>query len=434
MKEILPDLSEGGNSGTIVNILVSVGDAVAEGQDIIEVETDKAIAGVPATSSGTVQEILIEKGQEVSSGEELLVLSTEKSAKNKDDEETDQQDESDEHNGTQESDQTQESEKDKKDEEAGEDEDEEASKKEFLGPPATPSLRKLAKEIGLDLEKLRLWKGQRKITITTFREFVTWLQESAFERSKKASSDSETPDYTKWGAIDTEPLSNRRVAIARSVNKAWREIPHVTQHYPAVANGLLAFIEERKDSFKKEEAKLSLTAVVAAALAELLEHSPKFNSSLDSSSDQLILKGYISIGVAVDTEDGLLVPVLKNVQDKDLLAICKELEEMAKTARDQKLTGEDLEGGTFTLSNIGGIGGTYFTPIIHYPEVAILGVGKAFSSGKSENREESLILPLSLSYDHRVIDGAEAARFLKELEELLNAPGKWIGEGSKEES
>ncbi|HMY28348.1 MAG TPA: 2-oxo acid dehydrogenase subunit E2, partial [Agitococcus sp.] len=228
-------------------------------------------------------------------------------------------------------------------------------------------------------------------------------------------------DFSKWGEVEFKDLSKIQKLSAQNLHRAWLHIPHVTQFDEADITDLEAFRVSQKDSLKAQGVNLTLLSFLVKACAYVLEKMPKFNSSLSKDGEQLIIKKYIHIGVAVDTPNGLVVPVIRNANQKSVVEIAKSLAELSTKARDKKLTPAEMQGATFSISSLGGIGGTAFTPIVNWPEVAILGVSrsshKPIWDGKSFNPR--LILPLSLSYDHRVIDGADAARFTTLLSQIL---------------
>jgi pyruvate dehydrogenase E2 component (dihydrolipoamide acetyltransferase) len=243
--------------------------------------------------------------------------------------------------------------------------------------------------------------------------------------SEVQSSDSATaipplPDFERWGPIERQPLSGIRRKTAEQMSLAWRVIPHVTQHDQADISQLESFRKQQES----KGPKLTVTAFALKAAASAIKQFPQFNSSLDAASRQLILKKYIHIGVAVDTDRGLLVPVLRDVDKKSVSELAQQLAELADKARQKKLAADEMQGGTFTITNLGGIGGTAFTPIVNYPEVAILGLSRSRLQPVVKDGQvvPRLILPLSLSYDHRVIDGATAARFTRRIAEMLENP------------
>lgn len=228
------------------------------------------------------------------------------------------------------------------------------------------------------------------------------------------------PDFSKWGPIERQPLTTIRQEIAKQMALAWNVIPHVTQHDVADITDLDAFRKAQPENGPK----ITITAFALKASAIALQQFPQFNSALDLANYQLILKRYVHIGVAVDTEHGLLVPVIRDVDKKSIHELAKELTELAERARKRKVSGEELSGGSFTITNLGGLGGTGFTPIVNHPEVAILGLSRGRLQPVVHDSQivPRLMLPLSLSYDHRVIDGADAARFTRRIAEMLEKP------------
>jgi pyruvate dehydrogenase E2 component (dihydrolipoamide acetyltransferase) len=295
--------------------------------------------------------------------------------------------------------------------------------------PAGPATRRLARELGVDLSQVSGSAPGGRVTQEDVKAYVHDLVShvapsgSAGVSSPLASGTGAIPplpDFEHWGPIERRPLESIRRKMAEQMSLAWRLIPHVTQHDQADITDL--------ESFRKEQGgkgpKLTATAFALKASASALKLFPQFNASLDASAGQLILKNYIHIGVAVDTDRGLLVPVLRDVDKKSVGVLAQELAELADKARQKKLTPDDMRGGTFTITNLGGIGGTAFTPIINYPEVAILGLARSHLQPviRDGHVMPRLLLPLSLSYDHRVIDGAAAARFTRRIAEMLENP------------
>jgi pyruvate dehydrogenase E2 component (dihydrolipoamide acetyltransferase) len=239
-----------------------------------------------------------------------------------------------------------------------------------------------------------------------------------------AAAEVPLPDFNRWGEIEIEPLSNIRRATAKKMTTAWTTVPHVTQFDRADITQLESMRKRVNQRDEAEGRKVTMTAIVIKMVASALKQFPDFNSSLDLANDAIVRKKYVHIGVAVDTERGLLVPVIRDVDRKSLVQVAAELTELATRARDKKLALDEMGGAGFTVSNLGGLGTTYFSPIVNWPQVAILGVGRAehqavFDDGEFRPR---LMMPLSLSYDHRIIDGADAARFLRWLAEALEQP------------
>ncbi len=362
----LPQLAEGADSGTVVNILVAVGDKVRKDQTVLELENQKAVAPIPAPAAGTIAQIHVKQGDVVSVGQMLVTLTGEGVPEQKPEPRTPFAERPPSSSG--------------------------------FPPPASPSIRKMAKELGLDLAQIPGSGNGGRITSEDVRGYLQSLQSAPARRAPPKV------DFAKWGPVTRKPFTPLRQAIARAMEESWTTIPHVTQFDDADVSGILKLIEKFGPEYEKKGTRLTLTGIVIRALVPVLKKYPVFNASLDEGSQEIILKQYIHLGIAVDTEGGLIVPVLRDADRKNLLDLSRELQDLAEKTRARKISMEQLQGGTFTISNQGGIGGGHFTPIIHKPEVAILGVGRARPK-----------LPLALSYDHRVIDGAAAARFIRDL-------------------
>ncbi len=281
----------------------------------------------------------------------------------------------------------------------------------------SPTVRKVAREMSIDLMKV---KGSG----LNGRILMEDLLDSANPASPKTSITPSFPDFSKWGAIERKPMTNVRLKTAEQVSKSWSLIPHVTQ-FEVV--DITELENSRKNFLKQSEkigGKLTITAILLKIIASALKKFPQLNASIDPEKEEIIFKKYIHIGIAVDTDRGLLAPVIRNVDQKTILELSVELKRISDKAKEKKLTPEEMQGGTFTLTNLGGIAGTFFTPIVQWPEVAILGIGRSSYEPKriNEKFESRLILPLSLSYDHRLVDGADAARFLKFITEKIRQP------------
>jgi pyruvate dehydrogenase E2 component (dihydrolipoamide acetyltransferase) len=295
------------------------------------------------------------------------------------------------------------------------------------GPPpaASPSIRKLARQLGIDLGRVRGSARGGRIVQEDLRAYIHWLQQAASERpaAPTAARPTTAPaeDFARWGPITRVPMSPLRQTVARRMSGSWTTIPHVTQFDEADITTLLELKRRYDAAFEQQGARLTLTAVILKAVVATLKAHPTFNASLDAAAQEIILKGYYHLGVAVDTEAGLMVPVIRDVDRASLLELSRRLAELAETTRTRKVTAEELAGGTFTVSNQGGIGGSHFTPIIKSPEVAILGVGRGVRKPVMvrDAMEPRWLLPLALSYDHRVVDGADAARFMRDLVKAL---------------
>lgn len=316
--------------------------------------------------------------------------------------------------------------KDKKESGPGREEngDEENEQEEDDGSPAAPLAKKFARELGINIEELQGGDPEKRIT----RDDVMAYAKKIITKKGKSSSAAgggvepiELPDFSRWGETERKPLSGIRSAVAKNTTLSWQNIPHVTHTDEADLTELHEFLEKTQ---QEDGEKLSMTAVITKIVVEALKRFPKFNASLDLPNKEIVFKKYFHISVAVDTENGLLMPVIKDVDKKPIIDLSRELGELAEKARQQELKSQEMKGGNFAISNLGGIGGTSFTPVIFPPQGAILGVSTSktqavFTDGKFEPRE---ILPLSLSYDHRLIDGAEAARFLRWICEVIEQP------------
>jgi pyruvate dehydrogenase E2 component (dihydrolipoamide acetyltransferase) len=291
---------------------------------------------------------------------------------------------------------------------------------------AGPATRRLARKLGVDLRHVRGSGRAGRVTEGDVEAYVKSRLTAAPAASagEAALEVPELPDFTEWGPVSEQPLKAVRRVTAEHMSLCWRLIPHVTQHDEADITDLEAFRQQQKTA----GVKLTVTAFALKASAIALKQFPEFNSSLDLAGNRLILKKYVHIGVAVDTPHGLLVPVIRDVDRKSVDELGKELTAVAEAAKQRKA---DMNGGTFTISNLGGIGGTGFSPIVNWPQVAILGMSRSKPTPSVRNGQvvPRLMLPLSLSYDHRVIDGAAAARFTRFLAEMLENPWKMVLHG-----
>jgi len=284
---------------------------------------------------------------------------------------------------------------------------------------ASPGVRRLAREMGIDLSLVAGQTGSDRVNEDDLKAFVKQLVTNGVGGGSGVAVPP-LPRFEEYGQIERQPLNAVRRATAKQMSLSWSQIPHVTQNDLADVTDLEAF---RKSQDPKGP-KITVTAFVLKALSIALKEFPQFNSSLDLANNQLVIKKFVNIGVAVDTEGGLLVPVLRDVDQKSVVQLAIEVNGIAERARTKKLTGADLTGGSFTLTNLGGIGGTGFTPIVNWPEVAILGLsrGRVEFVSKGGQPVPRLMLPVSLSYDHRVVDGAQAARFLRRISSMLEEP------------
>jgi pyruvate dehydrogenase E2 component (dihydrolipoamide acetyltransferase) len=405
----LPKLGEGADSGVVVNLFVKEGDTVAKDQAILELENEKAVASIPSTGAGVVSKIHVKPGDRISIGQRILTL-------------TESGQPAPAAPAPVEKKVAQASRLPAPAEEEDENENEEESVS-TVAPVAAPSVRRLARELGLDLRKVRGSEAGGRVVLADVRNYIQRLIASA-GKGKPAGGPvapakpiAESIDFSKWGPVSKKPLSPLRQVIARRMGESWNAVPRVTQFDEADFTRLNELRKKFAAKYEKKGARLTLTPLVLKAVAETLKKHPLFNSSLDEAANEIVLKDYYHLGIAVDTEQGLIVPVIRDVDKKSVLDLAKELEQLAAKARDRKISAEELKGGTFTISNQGAIGGAHFTPIVNVPEVAILGLGRG--ALKPVVRDEKVVIrmmtPLGLSYDHRVIDGGEAARFTVDL-------------------
>ena len=287
---------------------------------------------------------------------------------------------------------------------------------------ASPSIRRFARELGVNLTQVGGSGEKGRVTKDDVQNFVKKSLAQPAGGSGLQVLEMPAVDFAKYGAIETKPLSRIKKISGANLHRNWVTIPHVTQFEEADISEMEAFRKELGLEYAKESFKITPLAFMLKACAITLKHFPDFNASLDASGENLVLKKYIHIGVAVDTPDGLMVPVIRDVDQKGIVQLAKELGEVSAKAREKKITAADMQGGCFTISSLGGIGGTSFTPIINAPEVAILGVSRSSMKPVWKDGEfvPRLMLPLSLSYDHRVIDGAAGARFTTYLAHVLS--------------
>ena len=421
----LPTLGEGADSGTVVAILVKEGDTITKGQNILELETGKAVSPIPAPAGGKITKIVVAEGQKVSVGQVIVQVEggaadaaapaakpaakapaapkaaapARKAAS-------------------------------APVEEVGDVEgiDEPFDESTPL-PPASPSVRWLADSLGIDLRALAGTGHGGRVTTEDFKGYVQRLRglaaqalapKAAAETASPAKKVTPLPDFKQFGPILKKPMTNLRKVIAQRMAENASTIPHVTQFESVDITGLMELRKRHAAAYEAKGGKLTLTCFVIKALTNTLKKYPIFNSSVDEANEEFILKEYFNIGLAVDTDQGLFVPVIKDADKKDLLTLSKEINDLALRTRDRKITSADLSGGTFTISNQGAIGGGHYTPIINKPEVAILGVGKGsyqavVTDPKAGKIESRLMMPIALSYDHRAIDGGDAVRFTQDL-------------------
>ncbi len=458
----LPELGENINSGQLVRIIAKQGESVKEGQALLELETDKAVIEVPSTFSGTIKDVHVKEGDKISVGQLIFTVqgagSATPAAVKEAAPQPSQSAPQTEQAPTQAEQPTAQPASEKRDFELS---GQQLARLQFelalrsegktereahppdvrdMGVPvhltpltpgrptvaASPTVRRLAREIGVDIVQVkgtgpggRISEGDIKVFA---KQLIARLQHEA--ATAKVAPKVVLPDFSKWGSVEKEQMRSIRRKTAERLSLAWTTIPHVTQHDRADITEL----EKLREKFAKQAeaagGKLTVTAIALKVVAAAMKKFPKFNASIDIDREEIIYKKYVHIGIAVDTEAGLLVPVIRNVDQKNVYEIAAELNDISKRARDRKLKPEEMEGGTFTITNLGGIGGVSFTPIINLPEVAILGLSRSSIQPvwAEDHFEPRTILPLSLSYDHRIIDGADAARYLRWVAEALEQP------------
>jgi pyruvate dehydrogenase E2 component (dihydrolipoamide acetyltransferase) len=413
----LPKLGEGADSGVVVNVFVKEGDTVAKDQAIMELENEKAVAAIPSTGAGVVEKVYVKAGDRISVGAKIISIvggaapavpaptavaaSAPKPAAKKIAppaapvvEEAD-------------------------DAPVAESPDEIVNE----NPVASPSVRKAAREFGIDLRKIAGSESGGRITGEDVKNYIQRLIRAASRPAVAATAAAPAKavpvqiDFSQWGPVTKKSVTPLRKVIARRMSESWNTVARVTQFDDIDFTKLGELRKKFAADYEKKGVKLTLTPFVLKAVAETLKKHSIFNSSLDEVANEIILKEYVHLGIAVDTDQGLMVPVIRDVDKKSLFDLAKELELLAAKARDRKISADEMKGGTFTISNQGAIGGAHFTPIINLPEVAILGLGRGalkpvVRDGKIEVR---LMTPMALSYDHRVIDGGSAARFTVDL-------------------
>src|SRR5262245_40182716 len=411
MEVRLPRLGEGAESGTVVSIGVAEGDVIQKDQTILELENEKAVAPIPSPAVGKVVKLHVKQGDEISVGQLLITLAEERAAPAAQAPAPSPREAipapAEAPQEVQAADYRYES-------------------KSGSAPPAPPSVRRLASELGIDLTRVRGTERGGRITRSDLKTYIQHLQELVFERKIPTPAPKETPriDFSKWGPITKKRLSPLRRTVTERTTQAWTTIPHVTQFADADISALTALRKKYAPNYQSRGVRLTLTSFALKAAVMALKQFPIFNSSLDEGTQEIVYKQYYHIGVAVDTDAGLIVPVLRDVDLKSIYQISLELAHMTEKARQRKIGIEELQGGTFTVSNVGGVGGTHFTPIIYKPQFAIVGLGQGVLKPvvRAVAVEPRMILTLGLSYDHRLIDGADGARFALALVKALENP------------
>jgi pyruvate dehydrogenase E2 component (dihydrolipoamide acetyltransferase) len=447
----LPELGENIEGGDVLRVMIKAGDAIKKDQAVLELETDKATIEVPSSVGGVVKDIKIKAGDKVKVGQTIFVVDEGQSAEGKE-----QRAESKEQRaeGKEEKAVAPAPSKPAPAPEAAPAKRAahvvEISRPQSSPPrdtttasarpasamadtgsiPAAPAARRLARELGVSIQDIQGSGPAGRISMDDVTAYARRVIQSG--GGKPAAATAALPDFSAWGAVERKPMSGVRRTTAHRLTQAWNSVPHVFQQDRADITSLDAL---RKRLSKKAEAEtrapITITAFLMKTLAAALKKFPQMNSSVDLGSDEIIYKQYVHIGVAVDTDRGLLVPVVRDVDQKDLGQVADEIAQAAEKARSRKLSLDDMQGGSMTISNLGSLGAGAFTPIVNWPEVAILGVARArmepvFTDGQFVPR---LMMPLTLSYDHRVIDGADGARILRWIVEAVEQPALlWLDE------
>jgi len=462
----LPDLGEDIETGDIIGVFVSAGDSVIENQPLMEIETDKAAIEIPSPAAGIIKEIHVNEGDTIKVGQLLVTIEDgkgkAKEPKLKKASNESVEDEKIEKLAEKEVQEDMNADPEPKEKIKSEIEDQQLKaipekeeplldfkedKKEEIASdetgstnkevPASPSVRRLARELGVDINLASGSGPGGRISEKDLRNFAPEKKPKPISEKQisepatmKSAEPGGTVDTDKWGDIERTPMSKVRKLTAERLTEAWTA-PHVTQFDKADITELEKLRKEFSQEVAKAGGKLTMTSIILKVIASALKVFPQFNASVDMENGEIIHKKYYNIGVAVDTDRGLLVPVIKNVNKKNITTLSVELSKLSEKARSKKISVDELQGGTFTISNLGGLGGTYFSPVLNAPQVAILGISRSavepvYIDGGFLPR---LMLPLSLSYDHRLIDGADAVRFLRWVIEALEEPFKLPLEG-----
>ncbi len=390
-KIVVPDIGTATHVN-VVEVLVKEGDTVDKETSLITLEGEKATMEIPSPYAGLVKKIIVKVGDKVSAGDLILEMETQTEGSEQKTKTTEQKTES----------------KPEPRLELGA--ESQPIKKEDIH--AGPGVRRLAREFSVDLHNIKGSGAKDRILKEDLEEYVK--QQSSIPSGPQI-------DFNKFGKTESQPLSRIQKISGSALHRNWLSIPHVTQFGEADITELEDFRQQQQITIDGQDIKITPIVFIMKAVVAALKKFPHFNASLDTSGENLILKKYFHLGIAVDTPQGLVVPVIRDVDQKGLLALAKELAEVSQKARQKGLGITDMQGGSFSISSLGGIGGTAFTPIINAPEVAILGVSRIMTKPvyKQETWQPRLMLPLSLSYDHRVVDGADGARFMVYLTKCL---------------
>jgi pyruvate dehydrogenase E2 component (dihydrolipoamide acetyltransferase) len=410
----LPRLGEGADSGTIASIFVKEGDAVKKDQPVLELESEKAVASIPAPADGTVMKLFVKEGDLIKVGQLLMNLVEAAGAPAPGRPAAAPA-------GSDEPEPIQTPSPPRAAQTGAQQQGVVVEVLDGPMPGASPTVRKTARELGIDLRRVKGSEHRGRVMMEDLRRYVQWLQDRALAAipSDPAASAAPAPsvDFAKWGPVEVKKLTTLRKTISAKMVESWTSVPHVTQFDDVDLSRITDLRKVHAAAYEKAGARLTVMPFALRAVVAALKQHPLFNASLRDATGELVFKQYYHVGIAVDTEHGLMVPVIRNVDKKSMLQLSLEVQQLAEKARDRKLTMEEMQGGSFSISNQGGLGGGYFTPIVNTPEVAILGMGRSVVRPvvRDSKIESRMILPLGLSYDHRVIDGANAARFIVDL-------------------
>jgi pyruvate dehydrogenase E2 component (dihydrolipoamide acetyltransferase) len=444
----LPELGENIEGGDVLRVMVKPGDAIKKDQPLLELETDKATIEVPSSADGVVKEIKVKAGEKVKVGQTIFTVDengagaapakTEATPAEAPAQPTAEPAKA-EPKAESPKPEPPKQERRKADvvemkpskpatgaaAPAAPKPAEQAKAGDAASIPAAPSARRLARELGVNIQDIQGSGPAGRISTDDVTAYARRLLSGAGTVRPASTAADSLPDFSKWGAIERKPMTGVRRTTAHRLTQAWNTVPHVFQHDRADITGIEAL---RKRLSKKAETEgkpaITITAFLMKILAAALKKFPQMNASVDLATDEIIYKQYVHIGVAVDTDRGLLVPVIRDVDRKDILQLADELGQAAEKARTRKLSLDDMQGASMTISNLGSLGGGAFTPIVNWPEVAILGVARArmepvYTEGEFVAR---FLMPLTLSYDHRVVDGADGVRILRWIVEAIEQP------------
>jgi len=430
----LPDLGEGIHEGEIVEVFVTVGDKITEGDPLLEVETDKAVTAIPSPYSGTIHEVRIAAGDTVHVGDVLVVFegddlespAAEKAA-------SDQKAATDRkppvsHAVTG-------GEPPANDRQSAQSVSTAAGRRPV---PASPATRRLARELGVDLHAVQPTGPEGLVTAEDIRRYAENASSTAaagieggagMSPASMPAAMPDLPDFSQWGPVDTEPLRSVRKATARQMALAWSQIPHVSNQDEVDVTDLEALRRRHAPQLAQDGGRLTMTVFAAKAAALALKRFPRFNASLDMANARIIYKRYCNVGIAVASPRGLIVPVLRGADRKSIRELASDFAGLVQRAREGQTPLEELQGGTFTITNAGAVGGGHFAPIINFPQVAILGLGRAVlkpvvrtGAGGEAEIVPRLMMPLVLSFDHRIADGADAIRFMQAMTACFEDP------------